>query len=130
MLAYVTQNRGPDRPGNQIDFPKGMNRYFGFDAPDNLAKNTVIGEITMITAIGEPTTNNLRFGNNSMEKLSLPIPETHGFANYDGKILLFERTAGGFVLNAIEADDFDAAFGSRIANVRSMGSGRQYGVIV
>lgn len=128
--GYVTQNRGPDRPGNQIDFPRGMNRYFGFDAPDNLPRNSVIGEVTMITAVGEPTTNNLRLGNNVMEKLSLPIPESHGFSNYDGKILVFERTAGGFVLHAIEADDFDAAFGGRIANVRAMGSGRQYGIIV
>lgn len=128
--GYVTQNRGPDRPGNQIDFPKGMNRYFGFDAPEDQAKNSVIGAVTMLTAVGEPTTNNLRFGNNSMEKISLPIPETHGFANYDGKILVFERQGGEFVLHALEADDFDAAFGSRIANVHAMGSGRQYGIVV
>jgi hypothetical protein len=127
--GYVTQNRVP-RPGNQIDFPKGMNRYFGFDVPDDLAKNSVIGAVTMVTAIGDPTTRNLRFANNSMEKISLPIPETHGFENYDGKILVFERQGDAFVLHALEADDFDAAFGSRIANVHSMGSGRQYGIIV
>lgn len=128
--GYVTQNRGPQRPGNQIDFPKGMNRYFGFDAPHDQPKNSVIGQVTMITAVGDPTVRNLRFGNNSMEKISLPIPEDHGFENYDGKILVFEKQGAEFVLHALEADDFDAAFGSRIANVHSMASGRQYGIII
>ena len=35
--GYVTRNRGANMPGNQIDMPRGMNLYFGYNAPDNLA---------------------------------------------------------------------------------------------
>lgn len=128
--GYVTKNRGPNRPGNQIDFPRGMSRYFGFNPPADLLANSVIGEVMFETPIGAPVANNLRLGNNMMEKISLPIPETHGFDIYDGKILVFRRTDGRFVMRALEADDFETAFGDRLAEVRVMGSGRRYGHIV
>ena len=65
-----------------------------------------------------------------MEKLSLPIPEAHGFDIYDGKILVFHRAEGGrFVMRALEADDFETAFGDRLSEVRVMTSGRRYGHI-
>jgi hypothetical protein len=128
--GYVTQNRGPARPGNQIDFPRGTSRFFGFNPPDDLPRNSVIGPVTVSTLVGPETTNNIRLGNNMMEKMSLPIPETHGFNVYDGKILVFERTGQSHLLQALESADFDAAFGSRIVNVHTMNSGRQYGAIL
>lgn|GEM_PF-968351 len=128
--GYITKNRGPHRPGNQIDFPKGMSRYFGITPPDNLAANMRIGCITFETPMGEKVSNNLRLGNNMMEKISLPIPERHGFDIYDGKILVFERAGDCFLIRALEADDFMAAFGDRLAEVRVMGSGRRYGHIL
>jgi HKD family nuclease len=128
--GYVTKNRGPNRPGNQIDFPKGMARYFGFNPPDNLLANSIIGEITFETPIGAPVSNNLRLGNNMMEKISLPIPETHGFDIYDGKILVFQRSGDRYVMRALEADDFETAFGDRLLDVRVMNSGRRYGHIL
>lgn len=127
--GYVTKNRGPQRPGNQIDFPRGMSRYFGFNPPADLPVNSIIGEVVFETPIGGPVTNNLRLGNNMMEKISLPIPETHGFDIYDGKILVFQRAEGRFVMRALEADDFETAFGDRLADVRVMVSGRRYGRI-
>lgn len=127
--GYVTKNRGPNRPGNQIDFPRGMSRYFGFNPPADLPVNSVIGEVVFETPTGAPVANNLRLGNNMMEKISLPIPETHGFDIYDGKILVFGRTDGRFVMWALEADDFETAFGDRLMEVRVMGSGRRYGHI-
>lgn len=128
--GYVTKNRGPYRPGNQIDFPRGMFRYFGLTCPDNITANTPIGPVTFETPIGEQVSNNLRLGNNMMEKISLPIPERHGFDIYDGKILVFERAADRFFIRALEADDFETAFGDRLAEVRAMGSGRRYGHIL
>lgn len=125
--GYVTRNRGPDRPGNQIDMPRGMNRYFGFNAPNNLQANSVIGNVTFEPPAGGPVSNNLRLGNNMMEKISLPIPETHGFDMYDGKVLVFSPQDGHFRMWALEAEDFEAAFGHRLAAVRVMGSGRRYG---
>lgn len=127
--GYVTKNRGPKRPGNQIDFPRGMGRYFGFNPPADMPPNSVIGNVTFDTPVGGLVSNNLRLGNNMMEKISLPIPETHGFDIYDGKILVFQRSEGRFVMRALEADDFETAFGDRLSEVRVMISGRRYGHI-
>ncbi len=127
--GYVTRNRGSDRPGNQIDFPRGMSRYFGFDPPDDLPIKSVIGEVTFQPPVGGSVTRNLRLGNNHMEKVSLPTPENHGFDIYDGKVLVFQRTNGPFVMNALEVADFESAFGDRLADVRTMASGRRYGHI-
>jgi len=127
--GYVTRNRGSDRPGNQIDLPRGMSRYFGMNPPENLPLNSTIGAINFITPTSGPVERNLRLGNNSMEKITLPIPETHGFDIYDGKVLVFRRSDDSFVLNALEATDFEATFGDRLASVMMMGSGRRYGHI-
>ncbi len=128
--GYVTRNRGPARPGNQIDMPRGMNKYFGFHAPENQPVNSVIGQITFAPAHGDEVTRALRMGNNMMEKISLPIPETHGFDVYDGKVLVFQSDGGKFHMWALEAAEFEAAFAGRIDGVKIMGSGRRYGYIV
>lgn len=127
--GYVTKNRGPDHPGNQIDLPRGMGRYFGFDYPIELPPNSLIGAISFHTSVGAPVVNNLRLGNNMMEKVSLPIPETHGFDLYDGKVLVFQKDGDGFHVIALEQDDFDRAFSTRVSEVKTMGSGRRYGRI-
>lgn len=127
--GYVTRNRGLGRPGNQIDLPRGMSRYFGMNPPEDLPLNSTIGPINFVTPTNGPVERNLRLGNNSMEKITLPIPETHGFDIYDGKVLVFRRSGGSFILNALEAADFEATFGDRLSVVMSMGSGRRYGHI-
>lgn len=128
--GYVTRNRGADKPGNQIDLPRGMSRYFGMNPPDDLPLNTIIGSINFITPANGPVERNLRLGNNSMEKITLPIPEQHGFDIYDGKVLVFRRSDEAFVLNALEPTDFEATFGDRLTSVVMMSSGRRYGHIV
>lgn len=127
--GYVTKNRGASRPGNQIDLPRGMSNYFGFNVPQGFPLNSTIGPITFNTPLNGPITRNLRLGNNAMEKITLPIPEDHGLDLYDGKILVFQRIGQGFHLNALEAVDFEAAFGDRLSHVKTMGSGRRYGHI-
>lgn len=128
--GYVTRNRGPDKPGNQIDMPRGMSRYFGYEVTPGLAPKSVIGPITFEPPSGGSVTRNLRLGGNMMEKITLPVPETHGLDMYDGKVLVFSAQVGGFAIQAFEAGDFDAAFKHRVAHVRMMGSGRRYGHIV
>lgn len=125
--GYVTKNRGPNTPGNQIDLPRGMSRYFGFQVPPNQPLNSVIAPLTLKPPVGGQVTRDLRLGNNSMEKITLPTPEDHGFDMYDGKVLVFGRRANGFSLNALEVADFEAAFGDRLAAVKTMASGRRYG---
>lgn len=127
--GYVTKNRGPSRPGNQIDLPRGMAGYFGLNAPTDLARNSVIGEIAFLMPAGDRIVRNIRLGSNGMEKITLPIPETHGFDIYDGKVLVFQRAEDGFRMSALEAAEFQAAFGDRLALVMTMGSGRRYGHI-
>ena len=128
--GYVTRNRGSGKPGNQIDMPRGMSRYFGYKAPKGLAPKSVIGPITFEPPSGDSVTRNLRLGSNMMEKITLPVPETHGLDAYDGKVLVFAAENGRFRIWALEAEDFDAAFKHRLASVRSMDSGRRYGHIV
>lgn len=127
--GYVTRNRGPDKPGNQIDMPRGMSKYFGFEVSESLSVNSVIGNVTFEPPSGGSVSNNLRLGNNKMEKISLPTPDGHGFDMYDGKVLVFSRENGRFRMWALEAADFEAAFGHRLEAVRLMGSGRRYGHI-
>lgn len=127
--GYVTRNRGVDRPGNQIDLPRGISRYFGMNAPETLPLNSTIGSIRFLTPIGEEVERNLRLGNNSMEKITLPIPETHGYNIYDGKVLVFRKSEKSFILNALEASDFESTFGDRLSVVNVMGSGRRFGHI-
>ena len=125
--GYVTKNRGPNRPGNQIDLPRGMARYFGINEIDNLQPNARIGEITFLTPSDTLVQGGLRLGNNWMEKITLPLPEEHGFDIYDGKVLVFQRTNCGFRISALEAAEFEAAFGDRLTVVMEMRSGRRYG---
>ncbi|SEL25903.1 HKD family nuclease [Roseovarius nanhaiticus] len=127
--GYVTRNRGPLRPGNQIDLPRGMSHYFGIFPAADTPLNSVLGEIVFQTPNGQVVERNLRLGNNSMEKITLPIPETHGYQIYDGKIIVFQRNGGAFQLRALEIADFEAAYGDRLGPVMEMGSGRLYGHI-
>ena len=127
--GYVTKNRGAMHPGNQIDLPRGMSKYFGFNPPEGLPANSVIGEIVFLTPNGEMIAKNLRLGNNLMEKVTLPIPETHGFNIYDGKVIVFQREGDHFITRALEIDDFETVFGHRLIEVKFMGSGRRYGHI-
>ncbi len=125
--GYVTKNRGPDKPGNQIFAPNGFRRFFGLKKKGN---STLIGEITFKAEIGPKVTKNYRENDNGMEKLTLPMPEEHGFGVYDGKVLVFEPNGKGFLLSAIELDDFELAFRHRLANVRVMTGGRRFGKLV
>ena len=64
-----------------------------------------------------------------MEKLTLPIPEDHGYQCYDGKILTFEIEGDEVVLEAFEHDDFFRIYGMHINSCSEMQSGRRYGTI-
>jgi hypothetical protein len=126
--GYVTKNRGPDKPGNQIFTPNGFRRFFGLTKEQKAG--TLIGEITFMTVIGSPETKNYRENDNGMEKLTLPMPEQHGFDVYDGKVLVFEPDTGGFLLHAIELGEFEMIYGHRVFNVEKLSGGRRYGELV
>jgi hypothetical protein len=125
--GYVTRNRGPDRPGNQIDLPRGAHRFFGLQALPNQQRNTPIGDITFVVPAGT-VVRALRLGNNLMEKITLPIPEEHGFGAYDGTLIEFERVEGVFKIRTYEPNEYLFAFGRDDSFVlRRMDSGRPFG---
>jgi hypothetical protein len=62
-----------------------------------------------------------------MEKLTLPMPEDHGFDVYDGKVLVCEPKNGRFLLTAVEHSDFERVYGHHLANIDKMGGGSRYG---
>lgn len=126
--GYVTKNRGQEKPGNQIFTPNGFRNFFGLKKGKDTS--TYIGEITFKTETGPRVTKNYRENDNGMEKLTLPMPEDHGFGVYDGKVLVFEPEGEHFVLAAVELEDFDLVYGHRLANVKKMAGGRRFGELI
>lgn len=126
--GYVTKNRGDNQPGNQIFAPSGFRRFFGLDKVK--AGSTLIGTIAFKTDTGPTVTKNYRENDNHMEKLTLPMPEQHGFGVYDGKVLVFEAKGKGFHLTAIELSEFELVYGHRVANLKIMSGGRRFGELV
>lgn len=126
--GYVTKNRGQDKPGNQIFAPNGFRRFFGLQK--DRSNSTKIGQITFETGTGSRVTKNYRENDNGMEKLTLPMPEDHGFGVYDGKVLIFEPVGASFLLTAVEVEDFDLIYGHRLANIQRMGGGRRFGELI
>lgn len=83
-------NRGQGRAGNQLDSKRGTRVFFGF-RPRSVPRNTVLGQITLQYGGRPPRLCSVRFGNNSMDKINLPIPEDDGPENYDNTVVHFER---------------------------------------
>jgi HKD family nuclease len=126
-VGYVTKNRGPDKPGNQFDLPRGAHVFLGVKQIKNPVLNSVLANLNIRTPTGEIVERRLRYGNNAMEKLTLPIPEQNGYECYDGKILTFQVGNGQVLLEALEHDDFFQIHGKRISSCSEMQSGRRYG---
>ena len=128
-VGYVTKNRGADKPGNQFDLPRGSHVHFGLERVLNPELNSTLGDLKIRTPTGNVVDRRLRYGNNSMEKLTLPIPERYGYQCYDGKILTFKVDGNQVVLEALEHDDFLRIYGMQISSSNKMQSGRPYGTI-
>lgn len=83
-------NRGAFLPGNQVDLRRGSRVFFGF-SPEKVPRNTVLGYITIHYRNNIPCRRSVRFANNSMDKINLPIPGNGGPPTYDNSVILFER---------------------------------------
>jgi hypothetical protein len=128
-VGYVTKNRGLGRPGNQFDLPRGSHTHLGLESVDNPELNSTLGDLRIRTPSGDVIERRLRYGDNSMEKLTLPIPERYGYQCYDGKILTFRLEGEEVALEAFEHDDFFQIYGMHISSCSEMQSGRKYGTI-
>jgi len=123
----VVENRGKGRPGNQIDLHQGARVFFGFGIK-RVRTNTVFGSVR-IKFKGAITSHSMRFGNNSMDKINLPILNSP--YTYAGQILLFKNNNKGFyelqIGSARQAARWHTL--SQQQNTQySMKSGREYGV--
>ncbi len=133
----IPKNRGPKKPGNQLDTPRGTRVFFGFEST-RVPKNHNFGKVQM--RVRRPGTQfverSVRFGNNEMDKINLPIPEQNGLDSYDHSYLLFTRLASDY--EAADRFELDATDERAIRDLKSaavnsidltIASGRRYGLI-
>lgn len=85
------KNRGKYAPGNQLDTRRGTRVYFGFPYRD-VPRDTKLGRVTLKYG-RKPAQHDrsIRFGNNSMDKIYLPVPATFGPSKYDNSVVHFRR---------------------------------------
>ena len=83
-------NRGPGRPGNQLMLKRNTRVFFGCPARD-LARDTALGHVAIEYAGNTRYDCSLRFSNNSMDVLTLPVPGVEGPAAYNQETICFER---------------------------------------
>ena len=86
----VTRNLGLDRPGNQLMMQRNTRVFFGFAAAD-LKRDSLIGNVSIWFDAYRRPDRTLRFSNNLMDVLTLPVPGQEGPEEYDRKTLHFER---------------------------------------
>lgn len=126
-------NRGAGRPGNQLMMSPGTRAYFGFGA-EPLPRDTTLGHVSIEYAGQLRTDCSLRFSNNSMDVLTLPVPNNGGPPKYDGERVRFRKVANGsglkFELALASGQDgmrWESA-SKRVKGSFAMTSGRQWGV--
>ena len=83
-------NRGPNRPGNQLMLKRNSRVFFGFPARD-LSRDSTLGDVAIDCGGTVRSDCSLRFSNNGMDVLTLPLPGSHGPAKYDQETLCFEQ---------------------------------------
>ncbi len=128
-IQYVVSNRGAQQEGNQIDLQRGTRVFFGF-GDKGLPRNSAIGTV-MIRYHEHSGPRNLRFGNNSMDKLDLPIPAIEGPPSYSNTTLLFSREPNRVFRLAVGKEQEIARWKeqSRVdGTLFRMQSGREFGV--
>ena len=128
-------NRGKAKPGNQLDLPRGTRVFFGFDSA-KVDKNHIFGNVSIAIDGFSDVERSVRFGNNEMDKVNLPIPEQIGLDDYDHSFLIFERigcSEGGlsrFSLMVTNRSGLQKIIRMASNDVKlTMASGREYGLL-
>ena len=91
QAGNLHKNRGIDKRGNQLMLKRNTRVFFGFPARD-LNTDTTVGDIAIEYGGNIRSDCSIRFSNNSMDVLTLPIPDSEGPPMYDQKTLCFEQT--------------------------------------
>lgn len=123
------KNFGSNREGNQIDAQKGTRVFFG--GPDGpLPDNTHVATI-LIRYNSHSASTSVRFGDNDMDKIGLPIPSQQGPPSYRNQTLLFSRESDGSYRLTLGSATQIAAWKQRsriLGTLYRMRRGREYGV--
>lgn len=132
--SSVIRNRGA-LPGSQLNTPRGTRVFFGF-ASEKVPRDTTLGSIDLRLAGRDYHDRTIRFSNNGMDIINLPIPEQNGVETYQGTYLLFTRDSSGgdhrgrYTLTVTDAAGIDTRKASAANSVDLvMRSGRQYGLL-
>jgi len=101
---------------NQLELPRGANRFFGFQFHNYATKQHVeIGKVTLISGAKQWSGRKLTWhGDNGMERLNLPTAAQGGF-DYPYSVILFTRRGRRHDLN-VSAWEEPVAFEWRIAS--------------
>ncbi len=130
QTGVLYKNRGAGKPGNQLDCTRGTRVFFGFP-PKSVEKNTVFGEVEIQYLAFPPQVRTVRFGDNSMDKVNLPIPDgISGPTSYDNSYLLFEKVRPHkFRLSKMSANQVVRARrrSTALGMYATFGHGREYG---
>jgi hypothetical protein len=131
----ISRNRGPSRPGNQLNMSALMRVFFGGSA-DEVPRNSALVTVTIEHPRNETTSTAapIRFSDNSMDVITLPVPESPWPTSYDDRVLLFTKATRGDALRYVLTVRSDA--GARVwrsssknqGTSFSMRSGRRWGV--
>ncbi|WP_104132322.1 hypothetical protein [Cryobacterium sp. M91] len=133
--SSIIRNFGPNRPGSQLNTRRGTRVFFGFDA-EKVPHNTTLGKVDMRVAGHGFAERTIRFGDNGMDVINLPIAEQNGVDTYLGTFLVFTREPlgndgrGRFTLTITNAAGVDSLEASAANSVElSMHGGRRYGLL-
>ncbi len=100
---------------NQLELPRGANRFFGFTHTNYGRAHITIGHPTLTLRRRSWTNRPLTWhGNNKMERINLPTLAQGGF-DYWNTAVLFHRREGGFEINVLPWND-DGALAWRAAS--------------
>jgi HKD family nuclease len=124
------ENRGKGKPGNQLMLSRMSRVFFGFPASD-VPIDSYIGSVSLRYGVHFREDCPLRFSNNSMDVLTLPIPDAEGPTAYDGETLLFRTTGLNTFTLTIGGSKDKAKWerqSQRIEATFKMSSGRKWGV--
>lgn len=123
-------NRGAGQPGNQLMMTPMTRVFFGFPAKD-VPTDTLVGHVAIRYGNNIRSDCSLRFSNNSMDVLSLPVPGNGGPPAYDRETLRFEKCANGvFQLHLGSLSEVRAwqRRSGAVEGAFKMTSGRKWGV--
>lgn len=127
----LSKNRGPTLPGNQLMMKRFTRVFFDVPARD-VPRDTHVGIVKISHGKFVRDDCTIRFSNNGMDVLLLPVPGQGGPPTYDDRILCFEREKSGTFALTVHPLSAVGQFTKRSDTVGARfgmsGSGRRFGV--